>query len=107
VNRRTKVIVRQAAKEWLPRSVINRRVKTGYNTPEKDWFESPVIYNYMRDIFNSRDALQSGLFDGRQVADDLERLRKDGFTRRDSTCLWRVFNIYKWNSMVVEPYRRK
>ncbi len=106
VNRRTKVIVRRAAEEWLPGSVINRRVKTGYNIPEKDWFESPVVYNYMRDIFNSRDALQSGLFDGKQVAGDLERLRREGFTRRDSTRIWRVFNIHKWNSMVVEPYRR-
>jgi asparagine synthase (glutamine-hydrolysing) len=106
VKRRTKVIVRQAAKEWLPEGVRNRRVKTGYNTPDSEWFESPVIYNYMRDIFNSRDALQSELFDGKLVAGDLERLRENGYTRRDAVRIWRVFNIYKWNRLVVEPYRR-
>jgi asparagine synthase (glutamine-hydrolysing) len=106
VNRRTKVIVRQAARQWLPEAVRNRRVKTGYNTPDSEWFESPVMYNYMRDIFNSRDALQSELFDGKLVAGDLDRLRKDGYTRRDAVRIWRVFNIYKWNKIMVEPYRR-
>lgn len=106
VNRRTKVILRRAAAQWLPPAVINRRVKTGYNTPDKEWFESPVIHSYMMDIFNSRAALHSELFDGRQVAGDLDRMRKDGFTRRDATRIWRVFNIYKWNSMLVERFRR-
>ncbi len=106
VGRRSKVILRRAAVDWLPETVISRRVKTGYNTPEKEWLESPVIYNYLRDIFNSRDALQSELIDGRQVASALERVGKDGFTRRDATRLWRVFNIFKWNKMLVEPFRR-
>ena len=106
VGRRSKVILRRAAVDWLPETVISRRVKTGYNTPEKEWLESPVIYNYLRDIFNSRDALQSELIDGRQVASALECVGKDGFTRRDASRLWRVFNIFKWNKMLVEPFRR-
>ncbi len=106
VGRRSKVILRRAAIDWLPETVISRRVKTGYNTPEKEWLKSPVIHNYLRDIFNSRDALQSELIDGKQVASDLESVGKDGFTRRDASRLWRVFNIYKWNKILVEPFRR-
>ena len=105
VARRTKEILRHAAREWVPEEVINRKVKMPFSLAEREWFNSPVVGNYLADIFHSSDAINSNLFDGKALVRDLDSLIKQGFGRYDTNRIWMALNLYLWNKALVIPYR--
>lgn len=102
VARETKHILRAAAKDWVPPGVISRKAKMGFAVAEQEWFNSKIISGYLADIFNSTDALNSPLFDGKSLARDLDACIKKGFSWRDTTRIWEVLNIYLWHKRFVE-----
>jgi asparagine synthetase B (glutamine-hydrolysing) len=105
VARRTKEILRHAAKDWVPAEVIDRKAKMPFNLAEREWFNSPVVGNYLADIFHSSDALHSSLIDGKSLSRDLDGFLKQGFSRYDAIRVWMALNLYLWNSALVKPYR--
>jgi len=106
VARRTKEILRHAAKEWVPAEVINRKAKMPFNIAEREWFNSPTVSHYLADIFHSSDALNSDLIDGKSLARDLDGFLKQGVSRYDALRVWMALNLYLWNKALVNPYRR-
>jgi asparagine synthase (glutamine-hydrolysing) len=105
VARRTKEILRQAAKEWVPAEVIDRKAKMPFSLAEREWFNSPVVRNYLVDTFHSSDAMNSSLFDGKLLVRDLDGLIKRGFGRYDTNRVWMALNLHLWNKSLVIPYR--
>jgi len=105
VARRTKEIVRHAAGDWVPREVINRKAKMPFALSEREWFNSPVISDYLADTFHSSDAMNSNLVDGKSLVRDLDRFKKQGFGRYDTNRVWMALNLYLWNKFLVIPYR--
>jgi asparagine synthase (glutamine-hydrolysing) len=105
VSRRTKEILRHAAVKWVPDEVINRKEKMPFSLAEREWFNSPVVGNYLADIFHSSDAMNSNLFDGKVLVRDLDGFIKQGFGRYDTNRVWMALNLYLWNKSLVIPYR--
>ncbi len=106
VARRNKVILRQAAVDWLPEKVIDRKAKMPFSLEEREWFNSPIVREYLSDIFHSSDAAQSDLLKGKMLSDDLDGVLKRGITRYDAIRIWKALNLYLWKKSLVDPYRR-
>lgn len=102
VARETKHILRVASKEWAPKEVIGRKAKVGFAVAEQDWFNSKVVSDYLADIFHSSDAMNSSLFDGKTLVNDLDKCIRTGFSWRDTTRFWEVLNIFLWHKRFVE-----
>jgi asparagine synthase (glutamine-hydrolysing) len=105
IARRTKKILRGAAGEWVPGEVIERKAKMPFSLAEREWFNSPVVGNYLADVFHSSDAISSNLFDGKALVRDLDGFIKHGFGRYDTNRVWMALNLYLWNKALVIPYR--
>lgn len=82
----TKNILRLAVDSWLPKEVVWRKDKLGFNAPEKNWLGS------MRTEMNDA-VLNSSLLD--------ELIDKENFqfASLDLRTQWRLFNIAKWEQI--------
>lgn len=82
----TKNVLRLAVDSWLPKEVVWRKDKLGFNAPEKNWLGS------MRTEMNDA-VLNSSLLD--QLIDK-ENFQ---FASLDLRTQWRLFNIAKWEQI--------
>ncbi len=53
-NGMTKYFLRDAMKNVLPEKIRERRDKIGFNTPEDDWFRTPLFIEFINKILNSK-----------------------------------------------------
>jgi asparagine synthetase B (glutamine-hydrolysing) len=105
VARRTKEVLRHAARDWVPEEVINRKAKMPFSLAEREWFNSPPVGKYLADVFHSSEAMNSNLIDGKSLVRDLDRFLKQGFGRYDTNRMWMALNLFLWNKVLVNPYR--
>ncbi|MBU0638085.1 MAG: asparagine synthase (glutamine-hydrolyzing) [Planctomycetes bacterium] len=101
IARQTKRILRSAAAKVVPRGVIRRRAKMGFAIAERDWFDSPVVSDYLRDVCGSAEVRQADFLDGAALQADVERCARDGFTWLDTTRIWEALNIFLWHKRFV------
>ena len=66
----TKRILRDALKGILPESIRTRTRKLGFPNLTEAW-TSPRAQEFIRDVVHGRDFQQSGIWDGKKVAEDL------------------------------------
>ena len=91
----TKSILRQALRGLVPDSVLARRDKIGFETPEEDWLGSQRAF--LADAV--RTAPSIGFLDSAAVAAGIDgsgpsaRVIPAGLT-------WRLFNLYRWASLM-------
>jgi asparagine synthase (glutamine-hydrolysing) len=57
----TKFILREAMSGTLPEKIRMRRDKTGFETPEADWFRKPIFQSLINDLLNSKSFKDRGL----------------------------------------------
>lgn len=69
----SKVIIRDALKDILPKNIAFRKKKIGFNAPMHHWMRSEMK-NWIRDTINSNDFLTSGLIDSLKIKRELEQL---------------------------------
>jgi asparagine synthase (glutamine-hydrolysing) len=62
-NGSTKFIFREAMKGILPERIRNRQSKIGFDTPENDWFRTPVWQTFIKEILNSSSFISRGFID--------------------------------------------
>jgi asparagine synthase (glutamine-hydrolysing) len=76
-----KYIHRQAAKEWLPGSIINRK-KRGFETPVGDWFKQELAQSLI-DLVDSPDSFSRSYFNVAFIKEMLHqhRLKKKDYQR--------------------------
>ena len=96
----TKHILREAMKGRIPEPIRIRRDKVGFETPEAEWFRTPLFSAYIRDMLGSQRFKTRGIVDatkaGRIYDDHLER-RSD--RSRD---IWKLIHLEKWFQHFVD-----
>jgi asparagine synthase (glutamine-hydrolysing) len=90
----TKYILRQAMEGIIPESIRLRRDKVGFLTPEQQWFRSPKLQAYVRDILNSDTFRRRPYFDhGKCVRIYDAHMRGRVNASRD---IWKWINLELW-----------
>jgi asparagine synthase (glutamine-hydrolysing) len=102
-GRTQKYILKKAARDLLPRSIIHRK-KMGFPTPLRAWLLHPnaePLYAALR----SRDGLLAAHLDMREV-ESLIRRHQSG--REDATDrIWRLLNLQIWGDLFLTGRRER
>lgn len=88
----TKVVLRRAFADLLPRTVAARRDKLGFVTPERRFFDGR-LGAFAEEVFRSPELRDRGLVDGDEALERLQRHRAGspaGFE------LWRALSVELW-----------
>lgn len=101
VQRYSKHIMRDAAREWVPENVRLRTEKLGFAIAAKEWFNERGVKDYLADVFHSTDLRSCGLFETASLVKDFDRGYTNGFTIPDTARIWEVLNIYLWHKRFV------
>lgn len=93
----TKRVLRAAARGRVPDSILNRRDKIGFETPERRWFNAPTGLTTLSEIILS-DSLPPAI-----DRHEIERDMKTGLWR-DVGGIWRVASVTLWlSSLRADP----
>lgn len=103
VARETKHILRAATADVVPHAVRRRRAKLGFSIAEREWFDAPIVRDYLRDVCGSRSMRECGFIDAAALSAGVERCARDGFTWHDTTRIWEALNIFLWHERFVRP----
>ena len=101
IARETKCILRAATAGLVPDAVRRRRPKLGFAIAEREWFNAPVVADYLRDVCSSAALRQCGFLNARALQADVARCTKEGFNWRDTTRIWEALNIHLWHERFV------
>jgi len=97
----TKRILRDALKGILPESIRTRTRKLGFPNLAEAW-TSPRAQDFIRDVVHSADFRQSGIWNGKKVADDLET----AIQKQDHDLLHRAW-IYVQAASLMRLFKEK
>ncbi len=90
----TKHILREAMKGYLPEAIRLRKDKTGFGTPQDEWFRSPIFKPYILDLIHSPSFAQRGLVDVKKVQQLYQRhLKKQGNYAKE---IWKWIHLENW-----------
>jgi asparagine synthase (glutamine-hydrolysing) len=95
---RTKVVLREAARDVVPREVLRRR-KMGFPVPVGRWLRGPS-WPLVEELVLAPRALERGLFDPsalRRLADD----HRAGVDRHGDR-LWLLLNVELWHRIFID-----
>ena len=96
----TKHILREAMKGTLPEQIRMRRDKVGFETPEAEWFRTPVFQNYIKNLISSEPFISRGIMDIKKVQllynNHLER--KANHSRE----IWKWIHLEKWYNQFID-----
>lgn len=77
----TKWVLREACRDWLPESILKRKLKLGFSTPLRSWMGAEVA-SYVADIVSSQGFQQLQIWDGPKIKSKVDRhLVADGDAR--------------------------
>jgi asparagine synthase (glutamine-hydrolysing) len=94
-GQKTKIILRQAMRGYLPTEVLDKP-KQGFSIPLKHWLNGP-LRPMMADLLSEQSIQRRGYFDSRIIADWIEEHNKG-----------RVNHSHRlWSLMVLELWQRK
>ena len=101
-NGRTKRILKDVARRYLPASIVDRP-KTGFDAPVGLWFKS-ALRQWMTKILDPRQVAATGLLD----PDKVDRLVQDHLRGRHdySMQLWSVLSLEYWHRKYIEDGSR-
>lgn len=96
----TKHILREAMKGTLPEPIRMRRDKIGFETPEAEWFRTPVFQKYIKNLISSEPFISRGIMDVKKVQllynNHLER--KANHSRE----IWKWIHLEKWYNQFID-----
>ncbi len=97
-GRRSKHIFKEAAAEWLPRRIVDRR-KRGFDSPFGEWIKGD-LRGFIETFLSADNLKQSGLLNPEQVG----RLLGDHLAgrRNYSLQLWSIVALEAWYRMYIE-----
>jgi asparagine synthase (glutamine-hydrolysing) len=92
----SKLILRRAVQDLLPREIAERRDKLGFASPVSRWLQGPW-YQWLCDQLASRDFLYSPAWQGQKLRDYAEtRLSSGAWTWDTWSILWRYIHATLW-----------
>lgn len=101
-NGYTKAIVRDMAKPFMDKRILNRKLKIGFNAPCTEWFRGE-LKEFLLDTVNSRDFIECGLVNALDICVDVnEFLRKQEVSYQDGAKIWNEIVPYLWKKAVLD-----
>jgi asparagine synthase (glutamine-hydrolysing) len=97
-GRRPKRILRDAVRDLVPASVLDRTDKVGFETPQRAWLVAPELRERVGDLLLGPEARARGLYDGGAIEADLR-----AGAWRDPDALWRALNAELWLLSLRSP----
>lgn len=85
----TKRILREAMRGILPEPIRTRMSKIGFGSPQKDWFVGKDIRSFVLDSVDSRDFLNSTIWDGLAIKNFVH----SAYTDSDFQKIWQVWKF--------------
>lgn len=96
----TKSILREAMKSTLPEPIRVRRDKVGFETPEAEWFRTPVFQRYLKDLLHSEPFVSRGVMDMAKVRETYRKhLAREGNYSRE---IWKWIHLEKWYNQFID-----
>lgn len=93
---RPKHMLKEAAKNMLPREILERRDKMGFPVPIKEWMSDISVKNFLHDIILSKASKERGLFEPHA----LEKLLSNEV--RFGRQLWGVLCLELWHQCFID-----
>jgi asparagine synthase (glutamine-hydrolysing) len=92
----TKHVLRCAMRGLVPDSILNRRDKIGFGTPEDGWFRYPALREVIHEALESDILQHSGVID----ISEMRRIFKQHMSGAGdhSRALWKCLHLYLWLS---------
>jgi asparagine synthase (glutamine-hydrolysing) len=90
----TKYLLRDSMKNILPEKIRIRQDKIGFNTPEDEWFRTPLFNKLIEDILNSKSFYERGYVDVEKAK--LLYSKHIGGKINISRDIWKWINIELW-----------
>lgn len=94
----SKLVLREAVRSVVPASILERRDKVGFETPERAWLRTPETRARFAEILLDRGALTSDLLDRQVIERDV-----GGTDWGDSGAIWRAVNAEIWLRTFSRP----
>jgi asparagine synthase (glutamine-hydrolysing) len=95
-----KFLLREAMRHRIPESVRTRKEKMGFPTPTRKWLAGD-LYRPIRDLLESRETRERGVYNTSAVLQDLEAHRRGETDISDR--LLGVAQFELWTRMIKEP----
>jgi asparagine synthase (glutamine-hydrolysing) len=96
----TKHILRESMKGTLPEEIRMRRDKVGFETPEDEWFRTPLFQKYIQDMFSSPAFASRGVADAKKVREMYQKhLSRQGNYSRE---IWKLIHLEKWYQHFID-----
>ncbi len=103
-NGYTKALLRDALAPFLPKEVIYRKYKMGFQTPIVDWLKGPWK-EYFLELVNSQDFLKSNLMDAPAVKTQFEQvINNESATYREGEQAYAALQPYLWKKFVFGKF---
>lgn len=90
----TKYILRQSVNEIVPSTILNKKEKIGYATPEDIWFRSSDFKKFIKSFY-CKDKLMSNVFIDNSKAKKIVEQHLSGKVNASSE-IWRWINLELW-----------
>ena len=98
-NGLSKYVLREALREDIPQSVLNRTDKIGFITPEDVWFRGELS-TWIADILHSGSIEKRGFYNTGKLKGMFEKHKKG--TINASRPLWRAVNLELWQRKYID-----
>jgi len=96
----TKHVLREAMKGTLPEPIRMRRDKVGFETPEDEWFRTPVFQSYITNLIHSGAFANRGVMDVKKVRALYQKhLAREGNYSRE---IWKWIHLEKWYNQFID-----
>lgn len=100
----TKKLLRDAVAPFLPKEVIYRKYKMGFQTPIVDWMKGPWK-SYFLELINSKDFTQCKEIDASVVKKQIENVLLNDVTYREGELAYATLQPYLWERAVLKRFR--
>jgi len=99
----TKYAFRKAMEGELPESVLSRRDKIGFATPEESWLKEKTVKDFVNMIINSESFKSRDIWDWKLVKEMFQKLQSgESHNIFVGTEIWRCISVELWMQMFVE-----
>ena len=90
----TKAILRDAMEGIIPEQIRHRKDKTGFQTPEDEWFRTDKYRNYIRELLQSESFRSRGIINSQKALAyyDMHLNKKINISKE----IWKWINLEVW-----------
>ena len=99
-NGTTKVILREAMKDTIPKKIADRQSKFGFETKEEDWFRTDAFKELILEITNSQSFPDRPYYNIEEVKNEVQKFLNGN--KSISRTIWRWLNLELWFRIFID-----